>query len=286
MSIKLVQTLLICFIIASCAPNENNSKIDKSKHDGLLRFDTNSAYQIYYSEGHLEEVKKQAIYIEEAYEFLSELLYKKTDFAVLVISEKDWEINAYSPVPGMPEYYKGNLIVGAGQNAMADGYAQMLHNFPSEVTEHLFNIYTDASGNLDMKLFFDKLAIHELTHSFQDPQNAEGYSVSRWLEEVHANMGLYAFYKSKRPNELKYIMTLANFGAQNPPAELPFSSLEEFDANYFKMTPDVYGFYQMRFTTLAKNVIDSLGNESLKRINDFILKYDESYKDQFTPEIL
>ena len=200
----------------------------------------------------------------------------------MVVASEDWSKNAYMPVPGLPEYYKGNIIIGAGQNAMADDYGQMLSGFPKGMTAKVYEIYQDENGNLDMKLFFDKLAIHELTHNFQDPNNESGYSVSRWLEELHANMGLYAYYKSNRPDELKYITTLVDFSINNPPPNAQFTSLQDFDTNYYSMNPGDYGMYQMKFTKAAEKIIDSLGNDILKPLNDFIVKYDESYKDKMS----
>ena len=61
-----------------------------------------------------------------------------------------------------------------------------------------------------------------------------------------------------------------------------YEALEDFDANYYNMTPGDYGMYQMKFTKTAEKIIDSLGNEILKPLNDFILKYDESFKDKIS----
>ena len=282
---KTIRLLLLALLIYSCKTQEANP-IDTSKHEGLVVFEHSNPYQVLFSDGYEEEAKMQAEVIAEAYEFLSAIMGPREDIAVLVLAEEDWENNAYSPVPGMPEYYKGNLIVGAGHNSMAEGYADLVRSFPQEMAATLIEDYTNAEGELDMKLFFDKLSVHELTHSFQDPQNSEGYSVSRWLEELHANMGLYAFYKSKRPQELKYIMSLVDFMLEAPPPDLPINSLSEFDANYFEMDPDTYGFYQMRFTRAAQEIIDSLGNEVLGDLNTFILKYDESWKERLSEEEL
>ncbi|RNC91892.1 MAG: hypothetical protein ED555_01905 [Allomuricauda sp.] len=256
--------------------------IDQSKHEGLIELDFEGAFKVLHSNGHEVEAEKQASLISDAYQFLSEIMGPKSEFCILVVAIEDWAKNAYMPVPGLPEYYKGNIIVGAGQNAMADDYAQMLGSFPPEMTSTLYEIYKDEKGNLDMKLFFDKLAIHELTHNFQDPNNQAGYSISRWLEEIHANMGLYAYYKSNRPNELKYITTLVDFSVENPPPSAQFTSLQDFDTNYYSMSPGDYGMYQMKFTKAAEKIIDSLGNDMLKPLNDFIVKYDESYKDKMS----
>ncbi|MEO1487451.1 MAG: hypothetical protein AAFU57_17020 [Bacteroidota bacterium] len=160
----------------------------------------------------------------------------------------------------------------------------MIKSFPEEMTADLVKTYTNQQGAFDMRLFFDKLSIHELTHSFQDPENQEGYSMSRWLEEIHANMGLYAFYKSQKPDELKYVTHLVDFSLDNPPPTLQYTTLSDFDEQYYNMEPDTYGFYQMKFTKAGAKLIDSLGNSVLKPLNDFIIKYDESWKDKLDTE--
>ncbi len=282
---KTIGTLYCALFLSSLATAQTNEVIiDQSKHEGLIELSSNDpdSINVLYSEGYEVEAQKQADLISDAYGFLSAIMGPKKEFCALVVSQEDWTKNAYGPVPGLPEYYKGNIIVGAGQNAIADDYAQMVNSFPKEMTTTLYEVYQNDAGQLDMKLFFDKLAIHELTHNFQDPKNQSGYSVSRWLEELHANMGLYAYYKSKRPKELKYITTLVDFSVNYPPPNAEFTSLEDFDENYFKMNPGDYGTYQMKFTKAAEKLIDALGDQILKPLNEFIVKYDESFKKEMT----
>lgn len=281
---KQTYILFISLILLSCNSPEKKIAIDQSKHIGLIELESNQAFKILYSSGQINHARKQTALIDEAYKFLSEIMGAKKDFCLLVLKGKDWEKNAYSLVAGMPEYYKGNLIVGAGQNDMASGYGGMIRNLPEEMTNDLIKTYTNELGEFDMSLFFDKLSIHELTHNFQDPKNQEGYSISRWLEELHANMGLYAFYKSERPNDLKYIKTLVDFSIDNPPPNIKYHSLSDFDTHYYEIGPENYGFYQMKLTKTGQKVIDSLGNSILKQLNDFLIKYDESWKDKITEE--
>ena len=281
-----MKQLLLCFVIllVSCRNSETKIEADLSKHEGLNTLESKYPFTTLYSHEQLDQAQKQSELINEAYEFLSEIMGPKKEFYLLVVDGKDWNRNAYSPVVGMPEYYRGNLIVGAGQNDMAIGYQEMIKSFPESMTSDLVKTYTNGAGELDMSLFFDKLSVHELTHNLQDPKNQEGYSMSRWLEEIHANMGLYAFYKSKRSDELKYITELVDFSLINAPPSLTYATLDDFDAHYYDMDPGNYGFYQMKFTKFAQKAIDSLGNGVLKPINDFIITYDDSYKDKMSQE--
>ncbi|MEM6806477.1 MAG: hypothetical protein AAF696_34075 [Bacteroidota bacterium] len=286
-----MKTYVLNFFLISllaCTTNKEEEKIlvDESKHVGLEILDNSKGLKVLFSKGYEGEARKQSELISEAYTFLSEIMGDKKEFSLLVIGQEDWERNAYGPMPGFPEYYKGNLIVGAGQNVLADNYAQMLASFPEEMTTSLYEVYADSKGLLDMKLYFDKQSLHELTHNFQDPKNQESFSVSRWLEEIHANMGLYAFYKFKRPAELPYVMSLVDFSLKNPPPDLAYHSLADFDQHYYEMETPNYGQYQMRFTQTAKELIDKLGKDILKPLNEFLIRYDESWKGKWTEEEL
>lgn len=277
---KQIKIIFLSLFLISCNSSEKKFQVDQSKHAGLSELDTQMHYKVLYSTGKVNQAKKQALLVEEGYQFLSEVMGFKKSFYLLVVSENDWERNAYSSVPGMPGYYRGNLIVGAGHNSLATGHEEMIESFPEEMTKDLIRVYTNDMGELDMKLFFDKLTIHELTHSFQDPNNSEGFSMSRWLEEIHANMGLYAFYKTQKPIELKYVTSLVDFTLDNPPPNLHYTSLSDFDTHYYDMIPSDYGFYQMKFTRAAQMLIDSLGNDILKPLNNFLIKYDESWNEK------
>ena len=275
-------TFLIGLLLLSCNSNEKKVEVDISKHKGLVTLETNYPFKTLYSPGKTDQAEKQSYLVNEAYEFLSGIMGAKEDFYLLVVAKEDWEKNAYSPVVGLPEYYKGNIIVGVGKPDIALDYEDMVRSFPEGMTNNLIQAYTNDSGELDMSLYFNKLSIHELTHNFQDPKNMEGFSISRWLEEIHANMGLYAFYKTKRPNELKHITGMVNFGLEYPPQGLKYTSLNDFNSNYYDIDPPNYGYYQTKFTKLGQNIIDSLGISILKPLNDFIIKYDESWKDKLT----
>ncbi|MEM1359362.1 MAG: hypothetical protein AAGF89_14240 [Bacteroidota bacterium] len=268
----------ITALLISCGNSIQDGEGKDPKHAGLRQLEVDAPFRVLYSDEHELAAMQQATLLKEAYGFLAGIMGPKDDFHLLVISEDDWATNAYSPVPGMPEYYRGNLIVGAGQNSMATGYGEMLTSLPPELTKGLYQTYADENGELDMKLFFDKLSVHELTHSFQDPENKEGYSMARWLEEVHANIGLYAFYKNMKPTKLKYLTALVDFSLAYPAPDLAYHSLADFDTYYYDMGPANYGHYQMKFTKAAQLITDSLGVAVLQPLNNFLIKYDDSWK--------
>ncbi len=268
----------------SCSSSKNRIKIDQSKHVGLTALQSDYVFKTLYSTGKLNEATEKSHQLNAAYDFLSELMGPKEDFSLLVVAREDWEQNAYLPVVGLPQYYKGNIIVGAGKSDIALDYEKMIRSFPEDMVSNVIKTYTNDCGEFDMGLYFQKLAIHELTHSFQDPKNMEGFSMLRWLEEVHANMGLYAYFKSKKSNEVKYITEIVDFSLQYPPPSLKYTSLDDFDAHYYDIDPANYGYYQMKFTKMGQHAIDSLGISILDPINKFVIRYDESWQNKLAED--
>ena len=111
---KTIYTLLPALLWALLVRSQTNEvAIDQSKHEGLIELSSSgsNSIKVLYSEGHQAEAKKQADLISDAYAFLSNIMGPKKDFCVLVVAQKDWGRNAYIDIPGMPEYYKGNIIV-------------------------------------------------------------------------------------------------------------------------------------------------------------------------------
>ncbi|MEL6484190.1 MAG: hypothetical protein AAFU57_17025 [Bacteroidota bacterium] len=119
---KPIPIVLLSLFLFSCNTPKKKVEIDESKHVGLTALDTEKPFKVLFSEGYGQQAEKQAELIEEAYHFLSDIMGPKEHFCLLVVSEKDWERNAYLPIPGMPGYYKGNLTIGAGHNSMATGF--------------------------------------------------------------------------------------------------------------------------------------------------------------------
>ncbi|MBW8332987.1 MAG: hypothetical protein K0M40_13265 [Prolixibacteraceae bacterium] len=279
--------LILLVNLFSCNSAKDKIKIDETKHVGLTELKTDMPYRILYSPGEIQQAKKNAELLKEAYLFLSDIMGPKEQFCLLVVSEKDWgEKNTYFPASViLPCYFMGNVIISTGKDLVAKGIEKRILSFPEESKSEFIKTFTNDIGEPDGKLFSEKLLIHELTHCFQDPRNKEIPYGSRYLWELHANMGLYAFYKSKRPNELKSITQLVDFYFDHLPTDIKYTSLSDFDTyNIDEMSGENYEYYQMKLTKAAQIIIDSLGNSILKSVNDFIVKYDDARYEKLITE--
>ena len=272
---KTITSLIVLIALVSCTSSVNRIEIDKTYHSGLKKLNSDTPYTILYSKDILQQASVCATLVEEAYLFLSQIMGPKKEFCLCVISEEEWQKKIDIPI--MPFCWKGNVVFCPGKNVIADGTKMMIESLPREISSPLVKTYTNNQGELDMNLYAQKLVIHELMHNFQDPKNGENIPISWWLIELHANMGLYAFYKAKHPDELKYITTLADFTIAHPSADIKHTSLSDFDSLYSALKE--YGYYQMKFTKAAQIIIDSMGNDILKPVNDFIIKYDGQKKE-------
>lgn len=255
----------------------------EDKHIGLEELNTDTPYRILYSEGYIQQAQKNAELLKEAYIFLSDIMGLKEKFCLLVVSKKDWSRNAYTKTV-WAHYANGNIVVCPEKENVAEVSEAMIQSFPKEMTKELFQTYSDENGVLDMRLYADKLLVHELTHCFQDPKNGEFFRYQSYsLGELHANMGLYAFYKSRRPDELKYITQFTDFFFTNLPTDFKYKTLLELDTHGSDdMTITNYGYYQMKLTKAAQQIIDTYGNGILKTLNDFIQKYDNPQYQELT----
>lgn len=254
----------------------------EDKHIGLKELNTDMPYRILYSDGYIQQAQKNAELLKEAYLFLSDIMGPKEKFDLLVVSKKDWSRNAYTKTV-LPHYANGNIVVCPEKDNVAEGLEAMILSFPKEMTKELFLTFSDENGELDMRLHADKLLVHELTHCFQDPKNGEFLRYQSYsLGELHANMGLYAFYKSRHPDELKYITQVTDFFFANLPTDIKYKTLLELDTHGMDMTITNYGYYQMKLTKAAQKIIDTYGNGILKTLNDFIQKYDAPRYEKLT----
>jgi hypothetical protein len=117
--------------------------------------------------------------------------------------------------------------------------------------------------------------VHELAHAFEE-QDAVAFP-THWLREIFANMALHAFVVRTRPSELPSLTTFPEAQTSIAPFNLMmritgYTSLDDFDRHYIAgntkepMSEPNYGWYQVRFHVLAREVFDEGGEQALKRL--------------------
>jgi len=178
----------------------------------------------------------------------------------------------------MPSYQpvEKRLRVATDDNPLWQSFGKIARiASPFGAYPKLKGTYADDKGNLQLRRFFDLLAVHELAHAFEEQGGAA--FPTHWTREIYANLALHAFIAKTRPSELASLTTFpeaqTHIAAFNMMMRLSgYTSLDDFDRHYpagnprEPMSEPNYGWYQVRFHVLAREAFDESGEEALKRL--------------------
>jgi hypothetical protein len=100
---------------------------------------------------------------------------------------------------------------------------------------------------------------------------------THWMREIYANLALHAFIAKTRPKELSALTTLPEAQTHSTAFNLMmrlngYTSLDDFYRHYpagkpkAPMSEPNYGWYQVRFHVMARELFDAEGEEALKRL--------------------
>jgi hypothetical protein len=179
---------------------------------------------------------------------------------------------------GVPSYYPPDrrLRVATDDNVFWQSFGKMARlTSPFDAYPMLKKTYADSSGALQIRRFFDLIAVHELAHAFAIQGEADFPTL--WLQEIFANLALYAFVARTRPAELPYLTTFPEAETHIPLFNIMtrvrgYTSLDDFDRHFPMGKTDKplgdanYGWYQVRFVTLAAEVFEEGGEPALIRL--------------------
>ncbi len=244
-----------------------------ASESGLARLD-GYPFEARYSVGAEAEAVRLAELAKDAYEYFTRVFPEtvpKTTARFLMPA--DWPGGGY----GVPAYdpFKKSLRIATEDNRFFQSFGKMARlASPFGAYPRLKRTYADAEGRLQLRRFFDLLVAHELEHAFE--HEALATFPALWLSEVSANLALHAFVATVRPSELENLTTFPEALEQIKPFNLRirlrgYRSLEDFERHYpigtaEPMSQPNYGWYQVRFLTLAREVFEEDGEEALKRL--------------------
>jgi hypothetical protein len=189
------------------------------------------------------------------------------------LAPADWPGGGY----GVPAYdpFEKSLRIATEDNRLFQSFGKMaLLASPFGAYPRLKRTYSDTEGRLQLRRFFDLLVVHELEHAFE--HEALATFPALWLSEVSANLAVHAFVATVRPEELANLTTFPEALRRIKPFNLRirlrgYRSLEDFERHYpigtkEPMSQPNYGWYQVRFHTLAREVFEGGGEDALKRL--------------------
>jgi hypothetical protein len=241
--------------------------------NGLAKLD-GYPFEARYSEGARAEAVRLAELAKDAYAYFTGL-FPKTEPAITArfLRPADWPGGAY----GVPAYdaFERSLRIATEDNRFWQSFGRMARlASPFAAYPRLKRTYADEDGKLRLRRFFDLIVVHELEHAFE--HQALATFPALWLSEVSANLALHAFIATVRPSELANLTTFPEAQLRVKPFNLMvrlrgYRSLEDFERHYPIGTEEPmnganYGWYQIRFLTLAREVFEEGGEDALRRL--------------------
>jgi hypothetical protein len=230
-------------------------------------------FEVRYSANAREQAVPLADLAREAYAYFVTLFPgSPPQFTAAFLTPDDWKRDY-----GMPSYdpVEKRLRVATDDNALWQLQGKIARiASPFSAFPKLKKTYADANGDLQLRRFFDLLAVHELAHAVED-QGGTAFP-TLWLSEIYANLALHAFVAKRRQSELANLTTLPDAQSRilvftTMMRATGYTSLDDFGQHHLvgtekPMSAPNYGWYQVRFHVLAREVFDEGGEAALARL--------------------
>jgi hypothetical protein len=224
-----------------------------------------TSFPVYVSDGTEERARQIAERCRSARHFLGVTFDFELQLRVLVLNPEHWREYATFPVYGMPHYTDAQTLAVAGEdNDFWQSMAPPVDALLPQAAEVMRAAYGQTDGSIDLSLFFDLLAVHEMGHlchlqaSLQFPR--------RWLMELFCNICLHAYVVAREPQKVLALEAFPSVIAGGEVSQLRYRSLADFERLYTDVGPHNYGWYQCRFHVAAKDIYNAGGVEALKRL--------------------
>src|SRR6266511_3329024 len=188
------------------------------------------------------EAVRLAELAKDAYEYFRRL-FPDTEPKITArfLTPVHWPVAGY----GVPAYdpFDRSLRIATEDNRFFQSFGKMARlASPFGAYPRLKRTYADAEGRLQLRRFFDLLVVHELEHAFEHEVFATFLEALRRIKPFNLRIRLRG-YRSLEDFERHYPI-----GTEKP------------------MDQPNYGWYQVRFHTLAREVFEEGGEEALKRL--------------------
>ena len=248
--------------------------MDVAKHQGLASL-PGFPFEVHTSASTREQAGRLADRCARAYSYLGEMLAFRPECALVVLNRADWSERASNPLYGMPYYSAGNLFLAGEPSDLVARLEEVTGPAPAVAVQALDQVYGTGAGRLEP--FADLLIVHELAHAFHD--GVPFVFPRSWLMELFANMALYAFVIASEPGRRLHLETLPRVALEHRLLKPVARDLRYFEAFYPYIEPLTYVWYQFRLTMMAKGLIDTAGQEVLRRLWDAFALSDEQLAD-------
>lgn len=225
----------------------------------------NPSFPVYASASVQPKARQIADLCRHAHAYLSGLFDFTPSIRVLVLAPDDWRDLTDQPTYGMAHYTGSQTLVVAGEdNAFWQSMTPPVDELPAPAAAVMRAAYGQPSGELHLPLFFDLLAVHELSHLFHD--QADVNFPRLWLMELFCNLCLHTYVAQNAAGKLPALEAFPAVVVAGGMSHLRYHTLEDFERLYGEVGPQNYGWYECHLHMAAKDIYDSAGAEALQRL--------------------
>jgi hypothetical protein len=250
------------------------------EYAGLHRLDE-GPIPTFYSEGARTVALETVTRCQRARTYFTGLFGHNPPFKLLILSKTDWQVHTDEPTYGMPfARLKDSALVVAAENN--DWWASSLPDMktlPDSLRKRIFNTYSDRRGNVDLRPFFELLVLHEVGHAYH---YVARLSMQRqWLEEFFATLMLHTYIEEQEPELSLVLNTLPKIRLSlADKTDLPYTTLQQLENNYEKISPKNYAWYQQRLHLVADKLYKKAGLAGLKNLWRVLKEHKEPLDDR------
>lgn len=263
--------LLLMIVLSSTAvhPQDEITKVRSMNVDSI-----NSEITVYFTPGYRQRAEHLLGILIEANNFFRDSLGVEYDYQLAVLDETQWN-ELGSPYPyGLP---------------WNNAFRPYIICMPADTTHGA--VVDDLSNFLerdDASKYVDNIGFHEVGHTYvseyiYDSRFTDPEIPFRWFDELMANYFCYAYLRIVHPDMADLLIDVA-FRSYNM-SEFIYTTLRQFDNNYFEIPPSNYHWYQITFIRRAVDVYNEKGMEFIREVKEKILWDKERTTDELLLEL-
>ncbi|GCD94387.1 hypothetical protein [Embleya hyalina] len=182
-----------------------------------------------------------------------------------VADADDWDAVATVPLYGTPQGSGDHLRVAADDGWFgARLYADLRPHLGAGTVGRLREVYGEP---LALRPYFDLVAVHELTHLFQD--QLWPARPGMWIAELHANLAMVGYAHEVEPDLLPVLRAFTATVDDLPVEVAPLRELADMERS-FEHGAVNFAWFHFRLTRVAEELWAAGGAEVLRGVYEHV----------------
>ncbi|MEO7394695.1 MAG: acyl-CoA thioester hydrolase/BAAT C-terminal domain-containing protein [Chitinophagaceae bacterium] len=213
---------------------------------------------VYYSPGYKKRGEEVSGLLAGARQFYEHKLQTKVDFNAAVLTKSQWEQITRIPY-GIPFASDPPFVafLPATDGILTTNIKQAKELATPAYLAQLKKLgYSFEEAE---RMGVDLIGLHEVGHIYSESLGIVSFPpTNKWLSEFVATYFAYTYMREKHPK----LAALWDVGTENGLASMPkqkYTSLQDFEKLYSDVGPENYGWFQSKFSQLAKQIYEAKG---------------------------